>query len=101
MTWVRKTRPTHPGVILLEDFMKPLGMKQTVLAKAIGVSTVRVNELVKGKRRITTDTAVRLGKLFDIEPEFWLNGQQAHDLWDTRRNRKVQRALEKITTVAL
>ena len=101
MAWVRKIRPTPAGEILLEDFLKPLGMKQAELADLIGVSRVRVNELVKGKRGVTPDTALRLGKLFDIEPEFWLNIQQAQDLWETGRNMKVKRALEKITTVAV
>ena len=101
MAWVRKIRPTPAGEILLEDFLKPLGMKQAELADLIGVSRVRVNELVKGKRGVTPDTALRLGKLFDIEPEFWLNIQQAQDLWETGRDMKVKRALEKITTVAV
>jgi len=101
MAWVRKIRPTPAGEILLEDFLKPLGMKQAELADLIGVSRVRVNELVKGKRGVTPDTALRLGKLFNIEPEFWLNIQQAQDLWETGRNMKVKRALEKITTVAV
>lgn len=101
MAWVRKTRPTPAGEILLEDFLKPLGMKQAELADLIGVSRVRVNELVKGKRGVTPDTALRLGKLFNIEPEFWLNIQQAQDLWETGRDMKVKRALEKITTVAV
>ena len=79
MAWVRKIRPTPAGEILLEDFLKPLGMKQAELADLIGVSRVRVNELVKGKRGVTPDTALRLGKLFNIEPEFWLNIQQAQD----------------------
>ena len=101
MTWVRKTRPTPAGEILLEEFLKPLGMKQTELADLIGVSRVRVNELVRGKRGVTPDTALRLGKLFDIEPQFWLNIQQAQDLWDAGRDRKVQRALEKIPSVVV
>ncbi|MCH7532281.1 MAG: HigA family addiction module antidote protein [Gemmatimonadetes bacterium] len=101
MAWVRKIRPTPAGEILLEDFLKPLGMKQAELADLIGVSRVRVNELVKGKRGVTPDTALRLGKLFNIEPEFWLNIQQAQDLWETGRDMKVKRALEKITTVAV
>ena len=99
MTWDRKRRPTHPGVILRQEFLAPLEMTQTKLADKIGVSRVRVHELVRGKRGVTPDTALRLGKLFDIEPKFWLDLQQAHDLWDAGRDGKTQRALEKITPV--
>lgn len=73
--------PTHPGEILLEDFLKPLGMTQTELSERIRVSYPRVNEIVNGKRGITPDTALRLAKLFGTTPEFWLNGQRNWDLW--------------------
>lgn len=73
--------PTHPGEILLEEFLKPLEMSQVELADRIGVSFPRVNEIVKGKRGITPDTALRLSKLFETTPEFWLNLQLACDLW--------------------
>ena len=76
-------------------------MTQKELADRLGVSRVRINELVKGKRGVTPDTALRLSKLFDIEPQFWLNIQQAHDLWNAGRDRKTQRALERITSVAV
>jgi addiction module HigA family antidote len=75
-------RPTSPGEMLLEEFLKPLGMSQTELAQRIGVSYVRVNELVNGKRRVTPDTAFRLGRLFNMSAEFWMNGQLACDVWD-------------------
>ncbi len=77
--------PTHPGEMLLEEFLKPLGMTQVDLAARIGVSYPRVNEIVKGKRGVTPDTAVRLARLFDTTPEFWLNGQLAWDLWHALR----------------
>lgn len=73
--------PTHPGEHLLEDFLIPLGMTQAELAKRIGVSYPRVNEVVKGKRGVTADTALRLARLFGTSAEFWLNGQLAWDLW--------------------
>ncbi|NIN48583.1 MAG: HigA family addiction module antidote protein [Gemmatimonadales bacterium] len=73
--------PTHPGVMLLEEFLKPLGLTQTELAERIRVSYPRVNEIVNGKRGITPDTALRLAKLFGTTPEFWLNGQRNWDLW--------------------
>lgn len=67
--------------MLLEEFLKPLGMTQTELAERIHVSYPRVNELVNGKRGVTPDTALRLSKLFGTTPEFWLNGQRNWDLW--------------------
>jgi antitoxin HigA-1 len=73
--------PTHPGEILLEDFLTPLGMTQTELAERIHVSFPRINEIVNGKRGITPDTALRLSRLFATTPEFWLNGQRNWDLW--------------------
>lgn len=73
--------PTPPGEMLLEEFLKPLGMTQTGLATRIRVPYVRVNEIVNGKRRITPSTALRLAKVFGTGPEFWLNGQLASDLY--------------------
>src|ERR687884_49286 len=67
--------PTSPGEMLLEEFLKPLGMTQVELAERIRVPYVRVNELVNGKRRVTPSTALRLAKVFGTSPEFWLNGQ--------------------------
>lgn len=75
-------RPTPPGEVLLHLFLEPIGMSQTELAQRIGVSYVRVNELINGKRRLTPDTAFRLARLFTMSPEFWLNGQLACDVWD-------------------
>ena len=73
--------PTHPGEMLLEEFLKPLGMSQTDLAAKIGVSYPRVNELVHGNRGVTPDTALRLEQLFGMEAQFWLNLQLAWDLY--------------------
>lgn len=72
--------PTHPGEVLLEDFLKPLGMSQYALAKAIGVPQVRVSAIVKGKRAVTPDTALRLARYFGTSAEFWLGMQTTHDL---------------------
>ena len=77
--------PTHPGEMLLEEFLKPLGMTQTNLAERLGVSFPRVNELVNAKRGVTPDTALRLSRLFGTTPEFWLNGQRNWDLWHAMR----------------
>lgn len=76
--------PTHPGEMLLEEFLKPLGIPQKELAERIGVSYVRVNELVNGRRGITPDTALRLERLLGTSAEFWLNLQQRWDLWHAR-----------------
>lgn len=75
-------RPTHPGELLLTEFLQPLGMTQTELARRIGVSYVRVNELINGKRGLTPDTALRLSKLFGNSVAFWLNGQLVCDMWE-------------------
>lgn len=73
--------PTHPGEMLLEEFLKPLGISQVELARLISVSYPRVNELIHGKRGMTPDTALRLERLFGMEAQFWLNLQQAWDLY--------------------
>ncbi len=72
--------PIHPGEILLEEFLRPMGISQYRLAKDISVSPRRINEIVHGKRAITADTALRLGRFFDMSPQFWLNLQNRYDL---------------------
>jgi antitoxin HigA-1 len=76
----KKLSPIHPGEILEEEFLKPMGISQYRLAKAISVSPRRINEIVKRKRSITADTALRLGKFFGISAQFWLNLQTRFDL---------------------
>jgi addiction module HigA family antidote len=76
----KKIAPIHPGEILLEEFLKPLGVSQYRLAKSIGVPPRRVNEIVLGKRAISADTALRLGMYFRTSPQLWLNLQSRHDL---------------------
>ena len=73
--------PTHPGEMLLEEFLKPLEMSQTALAERIHVSYPRINEIINGRRGVTPDTALRLSRLFGTSPELWLNGQRNWDLW--------------------
>ncbi len=73
--------PTHPGEMLLEEFLNPLGMSQATLAEKIGVSYPRVNELIHAKRGVTPDTALRLEQLFGMEAQFWLNLQLVWDLY--------------------
>lgn len=72
--------PIHPGEILLEDFLKPLKISQYALAKAISVPARRINEIVQGKRGITADTALRLGRYFGVSPQSWMNLQSHYDL---------------------
>ncbi|MGH7813015.1 MAG: HigA family addiction module antitoxin [Candidatus Binataceae bacterium] len=72
--------PIHPGEVLLEDYLKPLGMSQNALAKAIGVPTDRISEIVRARRGITGDTAVRLAHYFDTTPEFWLGLQADYEI---------------------
>lgn len=75
-----KTDPIHPGEILIEEFLNPLGLSQNRLALAIGVPSRRINEIVLGKRRITADTALRLARFFDMSAQFWLGLQMDYDL---------------------
>ncbi|MBF0284067.1 MAG: HigA family addiction module antidote protein [Magnetococcales bacterium] len=72
--------PVHPGEILLEEFMKPLGMSQYRLAGLIHVPALRISQIVRGKRSVTADTALRLSRLFGTTAEFWLDLQSRHDL---------------------
>ncbi len=72
--------PIHPGEILMEEFLEPMGISQYRLAKDISVPPRRINEIVHGKRSITADTALRLGRFFGMSPQFWLNLQTRFDL---------------------
>jgi addiction module HigA family antidote len=76
--------PTHPGEMLLEEFLKPLDITQAEAAEKMGISANRLNEVIRGKRGVTADTALRLAKLLKTSPEFWLNLQNAWDLYQAR-----------------
>ena len=76
----KKLPPIHPGEILIEEFLEPMGLSQYRLAKDISVPPRRINEIVHGKRSISADTALRLGRFFGISPQFWLNLQTRFDL---------------------
>lgn len=78
--WRFRRVTTHPGEVLLEEFLKPLGISQHRLAMDIRVPATRIGEIVHGRRSITPETALRLGRYFGIGPEFWLNLQQSYDL---------------------
>lgn len=79
----KNRRPTTPGEILKHEFLIPLGMSQKQLADAIGITRVRINEVILGKRAITPDTAFRLGQFFNTSPDFWIGLQTDVDMWDT------------------
>jgi addiction module HigA family antidote len=76
----KKIQPVHPGEILLEEFLEPLGVSQYRLAKEVDVPPRRINEIVHGDRAISADTALRLGRYFGVSPMFWLNLQTRFDL---------------------
>ncbi|MCF7953030.1 MAG: HigA family addiction module antidote protein [Spirochaetales bacterium] len=77
----RERPPTPPGEMLLEEFIKPLGITQTELARCLEVSYPRLNEIIKGKRSVTPDTALRLSRVLGMSADFWLGLQQDWDLW--------------------
>jgi addiction module HigA family antidote len=89
-----KLKPVHPGFILREEFMEPLGISQNRLSIAIGVDVRRINSIVQGKRTITPDTALRLGVFFKTGPKVWLNLQQEYDLRVAER--EIEAVLKKI-----
>ena len=84
-----KRRPTHPGEMLREDFLPDYGLTVTSLANAIGVSRQSINELLRERRRLTPEMALRLARLFGNSPEFWLNAQLTVDLWDAAQTIKM------------
>ena len=89
----RRLPPVHPGEILREAFLAPLEISVYGLAKAIKVSRPRLNEVVRGRRAVTTDTALRLGRYFGTTPEFWINLQTRYDLDVAERT--VRRRIER------
>lgn len=80
-------RPTPPGEILRYEFLEPLGLTQKELASALGITRVRLSEILRGRRAITPDTAWRLARFFDTTPEFWLGLETDVSLWDTLQSR--------------
>ncbi len=81
-----KRPPTHPGEMLLEEFLRPLGITQSAFAIRLGVSFPRLNEIIRGKRGVTPDTALRLAQVTGMSAGFWLGLQQDWDLWHARRS---------------
>ena len=84
----KKRRPTPPGEILKYEFLGPLGITQKQLAEALGITRVRINEIIHGKRSLTPDTALRLSRFFDTTVEFWLGLQMDVDVWDKLQDYK-------------
>ncbi len=95
MTTATTMPPIHPGEVLMEEYLEPLGITQHRLAIAIGVPPRRINEIVHGKRRITADTALRLARYFGTSERFWMNLQGRYDL-EVERDRLVD-TLDEIT----
>jgi addiction module HigA family antidote len=93
-----KIPPVHPGEVLLEEFLKPWGLSQNRLAQHMSITTARLNEIVRGKRGVTGDTALRLARATNTTPEFWLNLQALYNL-ETARDALGSR-IEKVTPVA-
>lgn len=81
----------HPGEILAEEYMKPLGLSANALAQALGVPGARISDIVRQRRDVSADTAIRLGRFFNVDPRFWLNLQAAHDLSRAMREHDIQR----------
>jgi len=84
----RHRPPTHPGEMLLEEFLKPLGISQSEFAVRLGVSFPRLNEIIRGKRAVTPDTALRLAQVLAMPADFWLGLQMDWDLWHALRSEK-------------
>lgn len=86
-----KLPPVHPGEMLLEEFLKPLGITQSAFAIQLGVSFPRLNEIIREKRSVTADTALRLAQVTGMSADFWLGLQLDWDLWHALRTKDVQR----------
>lgn len=92
--------PIHPGEVLMEEFLKPMGLSQNQLANDIGVPPRRINEIIHGKRRITADTALRLAHYFKMSPQFWLGLQMDYDL-DIEEDRLASRLNKEVNVYEL
>ena len=95
----KKLPPIHPGEILHEEFLEPMGISQYRLAKSLSVPARRINEIVLGKRAITADTAIRLARYFGTSPQFWMNLQGRYDL-DVAEDRNADRIRKEVSPFA-
>ncbi|MDG6006181.1 addiction module antidote protein, HigA family [Candidatus Brocadia sapporoensis] len=100
MMKMKKMTPVHPGEILLEEFLEPMGISQYKLAKDISVPPRRINEIVQGKRSITADTALRLSRYFGLSERFWLNLQSRYDL-EIEKDRLDARLVKEVRVLTL
>lgn len=91
---------THPGEILLHEFLNPMGLSQLKLAEILGVSVQRINEIIKGKRGITPETAWLFSAFFKVSPEFWMNLQSAYDLTTHKLDSKTEKLINSRKTHA-
>ncbi len=96
----KRLPPIHPGEILIEEFLKPMGISQYRLAKDINVPARRINEIVQGKRSITPDTALRLSRYFEMSERFWINLQARYDL-EVEKDRLLDRLDEEVHVYAV
>ena len=96
----KKLTPIHPGEILLHDFLEPLGLSQNALARALGVTPIRISQIVRGQRAITADTALRLSRYFSTRPGWWLDLQSHFDL-ETAADRLEARITRSVKPCAL
>jgi|SRR3970040_37386 addiction module HigA family antidote len=94
----KKLPNIHPGEVLREEFLKPMGISQNAMARAIGVPPRRINEIVLGKRRITADTALRLARAFSTSEQFWMGLQADYDLEEARK--AADRSIRKVRPIA-
>lgn len=100
MTLPKHRPPTHPGEMLLEEFLRPLKLSQAEAARRLRMSLNRLNELIKGKRGVTPDTALRLSELFRNSPQFWMGLQTDWDLWHARKRRQARGEVRSIRPIA-
>jgi antitoxin HigA-1 len=96
MKMKKRQAPVHPGEILLEEFLKPLGISQNRLGRDLNIPPQRVNDIVRGLRAVTVDTALRLARYFKTTPQFWLNLQAHYDLEMAQESRLVERVNREV-----
>jgi addiction module HigA family antidote len=92
----QKLPPVHPGEILLEEYLKPLEISQNKLGRDLNVPAQRINEIVRGQRAVTVDTALRLARYFHTTPQFWLNLQARYDLEIAQETHLVERVIKEV-----
>lgn len=91
----KKRPPTHPGEMLLKEFLVPMGISQKEFAAHLGWTYARLNEIINGRRGVSAESALAFADAFKIEPEFWLNLQRDWDLWHAKKGHKIIKAVRK------